>query len=131
MDGPSGGRGRGIVISSAHQVGRIMMRGILVCSLLLIVITLMACSEGVRPAKTIYADGTRGCKQRPQPVILWDRAGAGAAHGKPVAEISHGTKLEVVQTEEYFGVNYYQVVYEGQRGWVPENFVSKIPPSCP
>jgi len=98
---------------------------------LLVVTLLVACGGGVRLTTTIYADGTRGCKEQPKPVVLWDRAGAGAAHGKSIAEVPHGIDLEVTQTKEYFGVNYYQVVYKGQQGWVAENFVSEAEPSCP
>jgi uncharacterized protein YraI len=80
---------------------------------------------------TIYADGTKGCKQEAYPVLLWNRAGAGSARGTAIGEIPHGTHLEVYQTKEFFGVNYYQVAYEGQRGWVAGNFVSETEPSCP
>jgi len=111
-------------------------RIVLILLLLVIVVTtLTACGGGIsvpkRSITTIYADGTRGCKQGPHSVILWNKAGAGAAHGEGIAEIPHGTKLEVYQTKEYFGIKYYQVVYEGQRGWVAENFVSETEPSCP
>ena len=113
------------------------LKGIISVLLLLVIVvtTLAACDGGISASKelltTICADGTRGCKQEPGPVILWNRAGAGAAHGKGITEIPHGTRLEVHQTKEHFGINYYQVVYEGQRGWVPENFVSETEPICP
>ena len=95
-----------------------------------------ACHGGVgarqERAFAIYIDGTRGCKENPKPVVLWNKAGGGAApEGKGIGEIPHGTKLDVHQTKEYFGISYYQVVYESQWGWVPENYVSKTEPSCP
>lgn len=110
-----------------------------IVSLLLVVMAgamLAACEGGVSTPKerkiTIYIDGTRGCKEEPKPVVLWNKAGGGAApEGKGISEIPHGTRLEVEQTEEYFGISYYQVVYEGQRGWVPENYVSETEPICP
>ena len=113
------------------------MRRIVFALLLLVIVgtTLAACGGGggapKEPIMTIYADGTKGCKQEPYPVILWNRAGAGSARGTGIAEIPHGTKLEVYQTKEHYRVNYYQVVYEGQRGWVAETFVSDTEPSCP
>ncbi|MEA3344671.1 MAG: hypothetical protein U9Q78_00240 [Chloroflexota bacterium] len=103
--------------------------------LLLLVISeviLAACGGASKePALVIYTDGTRGCKEQPKPVTLWDRAGAGAAHGRGIGKVPHGTKLKVGQTEEFFGVRYYQVVYEGQRGWLPENYTSNTRPLCP
>ena len=39
--------------------------------------------------------------------------------------------LDVYEVKEYFGVDYHQVVYEGQQGWVAGNFVSEAEPSCP
>jgi hypothetical protein len=80
---------------------------------------------------TIYADGTKGCKQEAYPVLLWNRAGAGAARGESIGEIPHGTQLDAYETKEYFTVDYYLVEYEGQRGWVAGNFVSENEPSCP
>jgi len=83
------------------------------------------------PIMTVYADGTKGCKQEPYPVMLWDRAGAGSARGKSIAEIPHGTKLEVYRVKEHFGVKYYEVIYKGQRGWVADLFTSETEPKCP
>jgi len=95
-----------------------------------------ACQGGVGVPRertiAIYVDGTRGCKENPNPVVLWNKAGGGAAAGgKGIGEVPHGTKLEVEQTEEFFGIAYYRVLYEGQPGWVPENYVSETEPTCP
>jgi hypothetical protein len=87
--------------------------------------------SSTEPIMTIYTDGTKGCKQEVYPVLLWNRAGAGAARGESIGEIPHSTQLDVYEVKEYFGVDYYQVVYEGQRGWVAGIFVSEAEPSCP
>lgn len=110
-----------------------------VASLLLVIVAgsvFAACDGGVSARRertiTIYIDGTRGCKENPKPVAVWNKPGGGAApEGKRIGEIPHGTKLDVHEVQEYFGLTYYQVAYEGQRGWVPENYVNEGEPSCP
>ena len=83
---------------------------------LLLAGSLGGCSRAPRTGFALYVDGSRGCKQPPAPVALWDRPGAAAAGGRVVAQVPHGLLLPVLDEETRFAIRFYLVEYEGKKG---------------
>jgi hypothetical protein len=103
-------------------------------SLILIAVTvallLIGCSEQDEDEAFIYVDGTRGCKQAPGPVTLWDEAGAAAVGSEAIGEMPHGIRRNILDETSRFGITFYLVEYEGQTGWIPVNFTERVEPVC-
>lgn len=93
--------------------------------------SLVACRlDGASEADTIFADGTRHCKQTEAPVSLWDLPGGVPSGAKNIGEIPHGTHLTILERASRFGIDYYLVEYEGTRGWIPYMFTKEVEPLC-
>ncbi|MEA3407912.1 MAG: hypothetical protein U9R48_07525 [Chloroflexota bacterium] len=104
---------------------------LMIISILIAVVVLSAgCTEQERNESFIYVDGTRGCKQAPVPVTLWQEAGAAAVGSEAIGEVPHGIRLSVLDTSSRFGITFYLVEYEGQAGWIPVNFTESVEPIC-
>ncbi len=88
------------------------------------------CAKQERAEPFIYVDGTRGCKQAPAPVTLWQEAGAAAVGSEAIGEVPHGVKLALVDETSYFGITFYLVEYKGEKGWIPINFTDSLEPFC-
>lgn len=91
---------------------------------------LIGCAPDGAGTNIIYADSTRGCEDPEGPVALWSEPGAVPAGAEIVVEVPHGTQFTVLDRVERFGVPYYQVEYEGTRGWLPANYSETIAPVC-
>jgi len=98
---------------------------------LLVALSLLGCrADSDSDAEIIFADGTRGCKQNMGPVSLWDLPGGVPCGATIIGEIPHGTQLAILGRASRFGINYYLVEHQGNRGWIPENFSSEMEPVC-
>jgi hypothetical protein len=49
------------------------------------------------------------CEDPEGPVALWSAPGAVAAGAEVVVEVPHGTRLEIMEQAEQYGVPYYEV----------------------
>ena len=88
------------------------------------------CAKQSEDESFIYVDGTRGCKQAPAPVTLWQEAGAAAVSSGAIGEVPHGVRLAVLDTTSRFGITFYLVEHEEQKGWIPINFTESMEPVC-
>ncbi|MFP3895678.1 MAG: hypothetical protein ACLFV5_02410 [Anaerolineales bacterium] len=88
------------------------------------------CAKEEQGEAYIYVDGTRGCKHVPAPVTLWQEAGAAAVGSDALGEVPHGIRLPILDKSSHFGITFYLVEYEGQRGWIPINFTDTVEPFC-
>jgi hypothetical protein len=100
-------------------------------TLLVLALAILAgCAPQDASTNTIYVDATRGCEDPEGPVALWSAPGAVAAGAEVVVEVPHGTRLEIMEQAEQYGVPYYEVEYDGVTGWLPANYSETIPPVC-
>lgn len=90
----------------------------------------IGCTKQDRSESFIYVDGTRDCKHAPAPVTIWQEAGAAAVGSKAIGEVPHGIRLTILDETLRFGITFYLVEYEGQRGWIPINFTNSVSPVC-
>ena len=98
---------------------------------LLVTLSLLGCrANAASEDEIIFADGTRGCKQSLAPVSLWDLPGGVPCGAEIVGEIPHSTRLIVLDRASRFGIDYYLVEYEGQRGWIPRSLTDEVEPLC-
>ena len=98
---------------------------------LLVGLSLVGCrADGAIEQETIFADGTRGCNQSLGPVSLWDLPGGVPCGAETLDEIPHGTQLTILDRASRFGIDYYLVEYEGQRGWIPKSLTEQVEPLC-
>jgi len=97
----------------------------------LVAFSLAGCrAHSASGADTIFADGTRGCKQSARPVSLWDLPGGVPSGAKNIGEIPHGTRLTILERASHFGIDYYLVERGGVRGWIPSIFTEVEEPFC-
>ncbi len=93
--------------------------------------SLVACAaDGANGADTIFADGTRHCKQTEAPVSLWDLPGGVPSGAKIIGEIPHGTRLTILERASRFGIDYYLVEHGADQGWIPSIFTKVEEPFC-
>lgn len=102
----------------------------LIMVLILLPLLCAGCADQGEKESFIYVDGTRGCKQAPRPVTLWQAAGAAAVGSKAIGEVPHGIRLSILDETSRFGITFYLVEYEGQEGWLPINFTQEVTPVC-
>jgi len=105
-------------------------RSVVLVVLWLVAAMLVSCSDTGVALGPIYADGSRGCREAEHDVAIWSMPGAVPGGAEVVAEVTHGARLTVLAEEIAFGVRYYEVEWEGQRGWLPELYSETIPPVC-
>jgi hypothetical protein len=97
--------------------------------LLCLALALTGCTPS-SDVRTLYVDGTRGCKQPAAEVALWAEPGAGAVDSPQVGRVPHGTRFTVLEESSVYGIRYYRLRYETIEGWLPEPFMETIPPVC-
>ncbi|MGM0402032.1 MAG: hypothetical protein ACQEQT_12140 [Chloroflexota bacterium] len=102
----------------------------LIMALILLALLCAGCADQGEKGSFIYVDGTRGCKQTPAPVAVWQEAGAAAVGSKAIGEVPHGIRLSILDETSRFGITFYLVEYEGREGWLPINFTNKVEPFC-
>ncbi len=88
------------------------------------------CADRGEQEPFIYVDGTRDCKHAPAPATIWQEAGAAAVESEAIGEVPHGVKLTILDETSRFGITFYLVEYEGQRGWLLINFANSVSPVC-
>lgn len=97
----------------------------------LVGLSLVACRlDGASEPDTIFADGTRGCKQTEASVSLWDLPGGVPSGAKIIGEIPHGTRLTILERASRFGIDYYLVEHGGDQGWITSIFAKVEEPFC-
>jgi len=97
---------------------------------LVLMFMVVSCGSTQTPAKIIYADGTRGCREAEHHVAIWSEPGAVPAGATVVTHVDHGADLMVMDEALAYGVRYYLVAFDGQTGWLPEIYSETIPPVC-
>jgi hypothetical protein len=101
-----------------------------VLSVALALLALAGCAPGESGPRTLYVDGTRGCKQPAVEVALWALPGAGAVGSAEVGVVPHGTPFAVLEETTVYGIRFYRLEDQGVQGWLPETYVETIPPVC-